>query len=144
MGLFQAGHGKSPNRTSNEHTYEIRKLWATGKWTYEQLAIKFNRHPSTIGRLCRGASHRDVAVPQFEKTDAELKAEGIAATRKLCLENGWPIPDDLKTPEELKAEGKAAVTEQQIEQLQATNKPDDTPEQLALKERMNQYLNPRS
>lgn len=136
MGLFQAGNASSPNRTSNEVVYEIRKLRATGKWTYEALAIKFDLHPSTIGRYCRRASHRDVAVPRFEATKAEIDQAAFESQRKVLTDLGMQLPDYLKTRDELLLEEQARRTKAEVTELQAQAQAPLTDE---LKERIKGY-----
>lgn len=114
---FSRGHGKSPKRTSNEMALAMRKDRRTGM-SFPALGRKYGVHTNTASRICNEESHKNIAMPEAEiKSDDQLKAEGREATRKLCLEKGWEIPDDLKTPAELEAVGRAQKADEQIEIL---------------------------
>ena len=105
---FQAGHSRSPKRTSNEIVYKIRELYATGQYSYGQLASMFGIHENTVGRLCRGSSHHSVAIPAaVAKADADVRAAALRSERTMFFQYGGKpedLPDYLKTQAELHAQ----------------------------------------
>ena len=45
---------------------EINRLYATGRYTYEQLGKKFNLSKSAIGLICKDVSRKEVKRKQIE------------------------------------------------------------------------------
>ena len=45
---------------------EINRLYATGRYTYEQLGKKFNLSKSAIWLICKDISRKEVKKKQFE------------------------------------------------------------------------------
>lgn len=120
---FQAGHSRSPKRTSNEIVYKIRELYATGQYSYGQLASMFGIHENTVGRLCRGSSHHSVAIPAaVAKADAEVRAAALRSERTMFFQYGGKpedLPDYLKTQAELHAQQQGQKVDDYVAELVA-------------------------